>query len=754
MSETPIPSSPGNEETSTPSRAASPAVGSTTKKKGAATTAATSQIPKKVSADVLERRRVGRLKAAETMARNIKKSGIERRENPVKFSNFENVNIVNQKNYFTDYLKRDEQIFIFRDRKLLRQNKKDQDKKENTPQVGDNEGEDEEDGDEEEGEDEDSVGSRTVVIHPGARNIRIGLASDVYPKAFPFVVAVPGEPTARPEEFDLTEEESKEQQQSKEKLYKDFRDRMRYYKRRLVPNSNDMVSNYNKKIIPEKIPEHNDIHRIEFINPKQNSARYYVGEDAFKLDSEAYRLRYPLLTHGKFNHQEYKSPQELTGEIQLYLRETLKTHFDIEAITNHKTVLIIPDLYDKHYAETFIELLLQMGFDSVAIIQESLAATYGAGISNACVVDIGAKTTKIACVDDGLIVGNSRTVQHFGGDDITRNFYKLLREANFPIELDQNKPHEWSMMEQIKEKFITFQDANITVQLYNFTKRYTGGRLSEKFEFKVFDQAILSPMGLFFPKVFDIPSGLESSDIVQDPNMLSRDIFTEEADDPVSKTQKDCLEGNIYSNMNDFPILKDLINPNNLEEGSNSNKISLTPLDKALIQSIANACRYDFSKLKTYFENILIVGGGSKIEALDFILIDRINIWRPKLLALSTLPEFLKTVELKMNKWHVEKEYTKNFENKELIAELDEQLYGELQTEVESYLQSSNFDVHGSVTPVQILPAPREIDPSILTWKGGSVFARLKIIEELWITYQDWDMLGSRTLQYKTLFSY
>ena len=41
--------------------------------------------------------------------------------------------------------------------------------------------------------------------------------------------------------------------------------------------------------------------------------------------------------------------------------------------------------------------------------QESLAATYGAGISNACVVDLGAVKTSVACVDDGLVIPDTRS---------------------------------------------------------------------------------------------------------------------------------------------------------------------------------------------------------------------------------------------------------------------------------------------------------------------------------------------------------
>lgn len=44
------------------------------------------------------------------------------------------------------------------------------------------------------------------------------------------------------------------------------------------------------------------------------------------------------------------------------------------------------------------------------VVKESLAATYGAGLSNACVVDIGAVKTSVACVDEGLIIPDTRYV--------------------------------------------------------------------------------------------------------------------------------------------------------------------------------------------------------------------------------------------------------------------------------------------------------------------------------------------------------
>ena len=98
-------------------------------------------------------------------------------------------------------------------------------------------------------------------------------------------------------------------------------------------------------------------------------------------------------------------------------------------------MLLIPDLYDKAYVETWCQLLLKfIGFGKVGIIQESIATTFGATMSTACVVDVGAQTTKISCVDEGMIISDSRVLLNYGGDNITETFVKLLIEDQFLIE--------------------------------------------------------------------------------------------------------------------------------------------------------------------------------------------------------------------------------------------------------------------------------------------------------------------------------
>lgn len=735
MSETPQPSSPTESPHDSPRD--SPVPGAVAQKKKAPAS-------KKITAEALERRRVGRLKAAETMAAKIKKSGIEKRDNKVKYSVFENVAVINQKNYFTDYLKKDDQVYILRERKVLRQSLIGKGKQgTSTPALDEDEDIDDDEDQDGEGGSDDKAGQKVIVIHPGSKNIRLGFGSDVYPKSFPFVLAIPG--AATPESYEKTEEEIERYEDTKRSLQRDFKERMKYYKRRIIPNSSDIAANFNKKVQGETIPEHNDSRKFEFIKPTE-STKYFVGEDALKVASKNFKLRYPLIANGRFNEREYRSFQEITGDIQLFLSETLKTHFDVQNVKQFKATLILPDLYDRIYVETFIELLLNMGFQGVAVIQESLAATYGAGVSNACVIDIGAQTTKIGCVDEGMIIPNSRAVVNYGGDDITRYFYKLLKESHFPIDMDENVPFEWKEMEELKEKFITFQDANITVQLYNFMKRYSD-RLSEKYEFKVFDEVILAPMALFFPTLFGKPSGWPQKRLTEKESV---DIFTGEPNNSKSATQKNIHEGILFSDMADFDILKELINTASLEDGMDSDYPTIGALDKVIIQSITNACRSDdFTKSKAYFSNLLLVGGSSKIEALDFILTDRINIWRPKILALTQLPDFLKQLETITTSFEKKHEMSK-VQSEEELQPLKEKLFEILETELTKFMEN----VNASLVPVEVLPAPREIDPSILTWKGASIYSRLKLVDELWITEKDWDLLGSRVLQHKTLWTY
>lgn len=97
---------------------------------------------------------------------------------------------------------------------------------------------------------------------------------------------------------------------------------------------------------------------------------------------------------------------------------------------NYSVILIVPDYYDKFYIREMVNIILvHMGFRRISIqqvyifsysnqlelmymplFQESICAAFGAGLATACVVDIGATKTSVSCVEEGLILPDTRSV--------------------------------------------------------------------------------------------------------------------------------------------------------------------------------------------------------------------------------------------------------------------------------------------------------------------------------------------------------
>lgn len=107
--------------------------------------------------------------------------------------------MINQKNYYTDFLKRDDQILALRlesEESRNRMTKAARDKDRALAHEGatngaaaDPEDELEDETGMEDGAGPETFGSKTIVIHPGSRNLRLGLATDALPKTVPMVIA-------------------------------------------------------------------------------------------------------------------------------------------------------------------------------------------------------------------------------------------------------------------------------------------------------------------------------------------------------------------------------------------------------------------------------------------------------------------------------------------------------------------------------------------------------------------------------------
>ncbi|KIK61712.1 hypothetical protein GYMLUDRAFT_42744 [Collybiopsis luxurians FD-317 M1] len=619
-------------------------------------------------------------------------------------------------------------------------------------------------------------GSQILVVHLGSRFSRIGRASDVTPVTVPTVVARKSKPPIAPPSFveAVSRRESRirpldkgteKDEYSVSLLSNDpfdqkiaaittsLRDRMRFYKLRVTPNAAHIASTFNAPFKPEIIAEHNDPYRIDWIDSSSDED-VLVGEKALRLadpQSSNYIVRWPIYGPN-FNTRDYPSLQALLSDIETLLRKTLSDKFSIEPrdYKNFSMVLIIPDLYDRCYVRDLVNIMLiSMGFKQLCAQQESLAATYGAGMSSACVVDIGAKTTSIACVDEGLVIADSRMSLNLGGDDITEFLYVLLERISFPYkDIDLARSYDWKVMEDLKARLCTLLEVDVALNLYDFVVRKPGSA-AEKYGLRAYDEIILAPMVIFEPRVIEFDRkriGLHDfhRDVTEEILEQSSDRFTQTsamiistqhllpgpsgssssqyADQKVDSSSPDAghvpgsssniivegsgsaevpmevlevdLEDNKSSVAPQTSPSKFIRRPSSEPAPASSGGIdvcfeaSKLPLDVAIFNS-ARASGGD-EKIRKYLQAVLVIGGTARTPGMGHAL--------------------------------------------------------------ESRLQAIATPLVQNMEKVQIIPPPKDVDPRVLAWKGGAVLGKMDGAAELWVTQQDWDVLGMRGLKERCFF--
>ena len=93
-------------------------------------------------------------------------------------------------------------------------------------------------------------------------------------------------------------------------------------------------------------------------------------------------------------------------------------------------MLVVPDAGPTSLIKALVDIIIkELRFASVILMQESVCCTFGAGISAACVVDIGEHSTSVSCVEDGMIVPGTCTQLSYGGRDITSTLVWMLTKV-------------------------------------------------------------------------------------------------------------------------------------------------------------------------------------------------------------------------------------------------------------------------------------------------------------------------------------
>jgi len=324
---------------------------------------------------------------------------------------------------------------------------------------------------------------------------------------------------------------------------------MRHNKRRVLPQSRDMVVSYNRRTTHDTITEHNDPMRIEWTETfgnGQQSREYITGKEALRIPDKSnprYKLYWPI-RHGWVNEVDYESKRFLYEDIRIIIEEAVKSQLALAVRTRkdlaqYSCVMVIPDYYERTYVTSLLDLALaDLGFGRICFIQESLAASFGAGYATCCVVDIGAQKTSICCVEDGMVIDNSRVNLKYGGQDVTDAFIKMMLYNHFPYaDINLRRRYDFQLAEELKQKFLTMNEADISVQLYDFHLR-APGQDTRKYTFKCYDEVLLAPVGFFKPQIFENTSKLTGRRRLID---MSYDIYEEKPNDPTSEAQEEIL---------------------------------------------------------------------------------------------------------------------------------------------------------------------------------------------------------------------
>ncbi|KAI0243528.1 actin-like protein arp8, partial [Massospora cicadina] len=534
-----------------------------------------------------------------------------------------------------------------------------------------------------------------IVLHPGSRNIRLGLAGDPFPKELAHVIA---RRVRKPYEVKEADPSSFEESRLEEAIAwgeAQLLKRLQDSRRKPSQNAQSQVLEFNASVSPTPLPEHNDPYRREFATLDAGTEFWWA-----KRPPSCQRT----LPNTPY---DYRSLFEVRGDLEDLWSSLIQENVGvpIDAFEGFTIGLVIPDQFCPVYVSQAIDIFLNsLGFHSIFLIQESVSATFGAGISSACVVNVGAQTTSVACVEEGFCFPHSRIAMPYGGDDVTALLIKLLQRHSFPYEaLDTRQRFGWQLAERLKWQLANMNESELSIHLSQFYVPIPG-QPTLKFEIKVYDEGFIAPMLYFNPPVMDLLLPRKQEMIATSKPWITghvlqlNDLPTVQKPYPNTSVQS-FTPGNHGStphslgpSVDDEDLDEDLELANlamDLEEESAGHSLldSAVGLDKAIaksIHAIAGGCDRQEVVL-VHFDH----GGGAA-----------------------------------------------------LIPGFADMLATTLRTSAPPG------------TNIEVLTSVRDLDPRDLSWKGASVYAKLDMAPETFVNFEEWGLRGLHAVKEKLLFAW
>eukprot|EP00250_Pteridium_aquilinum_P032818 c4713_g1_i2 orf=129-1619(+) len=363
-------------------------------------------------------------------------------------------------------------------------------------------------------------GSDVVVINPGSRNLRVGLASNQCPLVVPQLIA--WQTT-----MELSEEENTGPRlkgavgEKKSQFGKGSTNAAKKGEREeclqqiemelgVQPSSKEEGRSWQKKLdaletvsadSKDKQFAWTDV-KLQEKSDSERMRKFICGEEALKIPStKAYTLRRPIC-RGRFNASEHYSFQQVCDDICTIWDWALTNELGLHAKLRQQlsAVLVVPDTLDSREIKELLTIILRdLQFSCAVIHQESVAVTFGTGASSGCVVNIGAQVTSVICVEEGVALPSTRVILPFGGEDISRCLLWLQQSLKSwpPVECDPlSNPLDLLLLDKVKETHCRIEDGDhrACVEL----QFHTYGGPSQTYRV-ILSELNVPPLGLFFP---------------------------------------------------------------------------------------------------------------------------------------------------------------------------------------------------------------------------------------------------------------
>ncbi|XP_018330352.1 actin-related protein 8 isoform X2 [Agrilus planipennis] len=484
-----------------------------------------------------------------------------------------------------------------------------------------------------------------IVIHPGSLNLRIGRASDLNPVTVLHAVArkrlklgYKYQDSFLPSRVAVTQE----MEEARLQVSHTLQSCLQSDGRRRYATPPQQIAAFNRRVQPEVLSTTGG----EWTKFESD---VIVGNDILRINShEDYNIHFPY-RRGDFNIHSGPggSMTAVLADLETIWSYVLETNFNIDkkSFRLYKAVLVVPDVYNRTYLRELVTLLLvKMGFKSCFLVQDHVAATFGSGLSYACVVDVGDQKTSVSCVEDGICHRNTRVRIDYGGGDITQVFFWLLQKCAFPYKTcnEQNKLDSM-LLRKLKEDF-----CHVNLDVCGSQERTFILKQPERpvlqYTIQVGDECIVAPLSLFTPELFEITGpkqvytqkpSLGDPEDPHDENYLRESRkkgLKENEQNSADAFGENYLEQSGSQNVtNDDDIVVDGIDSAVITTDKDFvvNPGQILGLDQAVLQSI-DRCPNEDLKRKMY-GCILVVGGGMKFSGIATWLQNRISLQIPYL---------------------------------------------------------------------------------------------------------------------------